>query len=126
LKLLRLRTAWRARLAVLSWLSVSSCAVKELPPREPTPGNVAGARQFRVECIEPDECKERALAACGSPYEVVSEWHNTIPESELPGLNEESRPKDARDWNRYRLPDRTGIESNEPMPLTTLIVACTR
>jgi hypothetical protein len=81
-------------------------------------------RHFRIECIELDECKKKASAACGTPYEVVSEWHNTIPESELPGLNEDSRVKDSRDWNRQTLPNRTGIESQDPMPLSAIVVAC--
>jgi len=122
------RLPWSALTAsaAAAWTVLSSCAaVTELPAREPAPGQVAKTRQFRIECIHLDECKQKASAACGSPYDVVSEWHNTIPESELPGLNDESRPKDARDWNRYRLPDRTGFESNEPMPLSSIVVACT-
>jgi len=81
-------------------------------------------RQYRIECIEVDQCKKEATVACGSPFEVVSEWHNAIPESELPGLNEASRPKDSRDWKRYTLPSRTGIESKDPMPLAAIVVAC--
>jgi hypothetical protein len=109
----------------LALFAANGCAVKELPPREPAPGQVARVRQFRIECIHLDQCKQKANDACGSRFEVVSEWHNTIPESALPGLNEESRPKDHRDWHHYRLPDRTGIESNEPMPLSSIVVACT-
>jgi hypothetical protein len=81
-------------------------------------------RQFRIECIDLGQCKKKAEVACGSPYQVVSEWHNTIPESDLPGLNEESRPKDSRDWNRHTLPNRTGIESVDPMPVSAIVVAC--
>ena len=81
-------------------------------------------RQFRIECIDLEQCKEKATAVCGSQYQVVSEWHNTIPESELPGLNEQSRPKDAREWNPATLPRATGIESSEPMPLSSIVVAC--
>ncbi|HEX6278103.1 MAG TPA: hypothetical protein VFZ53_33895 [Polyangiaceae bacterium] len=119
-----LRTFELGTAAIVLGAVFSSCTVKELPTRDAGSHRVAGARQFRVECIHLDQCKEKARAACGSPYEVVSEWHNTIPESELPGLNEETRPKDARDWNHYRLPDRTGIESSEPMPLSSIVVAC--
>jgi hypothetical protein len=68
--------------------------------------------------------QKKASTACGSTYSVVSEWHNTIPESDLPGLNEGSRPKDSRDWNRLTLTNETGIESKDPMPLTSLVVAC--
>jgi len=89
---------------------------------EPAAGDAR--RQFRIECFQMDQCKQKATVACGSPYDVVSEWHNTIPESDLPGLNENSRPKDARDWNRHTLPNQTGIESNEPMPLASIVVAC--
>jgi hypothetical protein len=105
-------------------LSATACTVTELPPREPGPGHVAGSRQFRIECIHIEECREKASIACGSAYDVVSEWRNTIPESELPGLNEETRPKDWRDWNRHSLPDATGIESDAPMPLASIVVAC--
>ena len=101
-----------------------SSTVTELPPREPVAGSTAKARQFRIECIKLDQCKQKATTACGSRYSVVSEWHNTIPESELPGLNEGSRPKDFRDWERRTLPDRTGIESDDPMPLASIVVAC--
>jgi hypothetical protein len=74
-----------------------------------------------------NECEQRARVACGSRYDVVSEWHNEIPESALPGLNEASRPKDGRDYDHYQaaLPNRTGIESDDPMPLATIVVACT-
>ena len=98
----------------------------ELPPREPTPGQVTGSRQYRVECIQMAECQKRAQRACGTQYQVVSEWHNEIPESQLPGLNEGSRPKSVSDYNAYRasLPDRTGIESDAPMPLASIVVAC--
>ncbi len=110
--------------SVLSLVCLSSCSVTELPPREPVPGQTAKTRQFRIECIHAAQCKQKASTACGSPYQVVSEWHNTIAESDLPGLNEGSRPKDSRDWNLKTLPNRTGIESNEPMPLTSMVVAC--
>jgi hypothetical protein len=95
-------------------------------PLSSTSPNERGApqRQFRIECIHLDECKEKATSVCGSPYQVVSEWHNTIPESELPGLNEQSRPKEAREWNAATLPRRTGIESDDPMPLSSIVVAC--
>jgi hypothetical protein len=94
-------------------------SVKKIEPAE---GDAR--RQFRIECIEMDQCKQKANVACGSSYDVVSEWHNAIPESDLPGLNESTRPKDARDWNRHYLPSATGIESNDPMPLASIVVAC--
>jgi hypothetical protein len=110
------------RLTSLALLAVAcGSSVKEL---EPTTDASGRHRQFRVECIQPEQCQEKANAACGSSYRVVSEWHNTIPESDLPGLNERSRPKDARDWNRLTLTDETGIESRDPMPLTSIVVAC--
>jgi hypothetical protein len=98
-------------------------SVTRLSPTSPDEGGVP-RRQFRIECIELEQCKQEATAACGSPYQVVSEWHNTIPESELPGLNEQSRPKEAREWNAATLPRRTGIESDDPMPLSSIVVAC--
>jgi hypothetical protein len=101
--------------AVLS--SACGSSVKEVQPTN-------NRRQFKVECVELEQCKKRANAVCGANYEIVSEWHNTIPESDLPGLNESSRPKDGRDHNQYVLPNRTGIESEQPMPLSSLVVAC--
>jgi hypothetical protein len=98
-------------------LSACGSSVRELQPKD-------HRRQFKVECVELEQCKKRATAACGTSYEIVSEWHNTIPESDLPGLNESSRPKDWRDHNNYTFQDPTGIESKEPMPLSSLVVAC--
>jgi hypothetical protein len=98
-------------------------SVRKVEPSQ-ADGTHPPRRQFRIECIQMDQCKQKASAACGAPYDVVSEWHNGIPESDLPGLNEGSRPKDARDWNRHTLPSQTGIESNEPMPLASIVVAC--
>jgi len=113
-------------------LALACSTVTELPPREPTQGNAVQARQFQIECIKLEECKQRASVACGSRYSIVSEWHNAIPESALPGLNEGTRPKDFQNWenstspNRagIALPNRTGIESDDPMPLASIVVAC--
>jgi hypothetical protein len=111
----------RLALPVFCFLT-SGCASTTLISESGADG--ARGRQFRIECIELEQCKQEATAACGSPYQVVSEWHNTIPESELPGLNEQSRPKEAREWNAATLPRRTGIESDDPMPLSSIVVAC--
>jgi len=97
--------------------------VTKLEPTAPDRGGASHPR-YRIECIELDQCKRRAVAACGPRYEVVSEWHNTIPESQLPGLNEQSRPKTAREWEHPALRNATGIESDEPMPLSSIVVAC--
>lgn len=106
-------------------LLASACAspVTKLASGPPDESGVE-RRQFRIECIDLDQCKEQATAACGSQYQVVSEWHNTIPESDLPGLNEQSRPKEVREWNPATLPRATGIESDAPMPLSSIVVAC--
>jgi hypothetical protein len=111
-----------ASAALLFAATVSACGgtVTRLTPT----GTDERPRRFRIECIELDQCKEKATAACGSQYQVVSEWHNTIPESELPGLNELSRPKDVPEWNPMTLPRATGIESEDPMPLASIVVAC--
>jgi hypothetical protein len=120
------RREHREYLSVLAALVSLSCAspVTKLASTPPDERGVE-RRQFRIECIALEQCKEKATAACGSQYQVVSEWHNTIPESELPGLNEQSRPKDVREWNAPTLPRATGIESSEPMPLSSIVVACT-
>ncbi len=102
----------------------SACAgsVKKLESKGPDASGTE-RREFRVDCFELDECKQKATQACGSRYDIVSEWHNTIPESDLPGLNEESRVKDSSDWD-VTLPREDGIESDEPMPATQIVVAC--
>jgi hypothetical protein len=114
----------RSALACAALLAISCSTVNELPPAETPAAHGGASRRYRIECIELAQCKEKASVACGTPFAIVSEWHNTIAESDLPGLNEGSRPKDYRDWNRYRLPDRTGIESDEPMPLASIVVRC--
>src|SRR5262245_8329595 len=93
--------------AVLLVLFAAACgsSVKEIDST--TVPNASERRQYRIECIQMDDCKKKASAACGSPYDVVSEWHNQIPESELPGLNEQSRVKDSRDWKYPTMPNRT-------------------
>ena len=130
----RSRVNWKLLgLGVVCAFALACSTVTELPPREPTQGNAVQTRQFQIECIKLDQCKKKATVACGSQYSIVSEWHNTIPESELPGLNEGTRPKDFQDWenrtlpNRagIALPNRTGIESDAPMPLASIVVACT-
>jgi hypothetical protein len=130
---LRFQLKWKlVGVGAAGAFALACSTVTELPPREPTAGNAAQARQFHIECIELDQCKREASVACRSRYSIVSEWHNTIPESELPGLNEGTRPKDFQDWenrtlpNRagIALPNRTGIESDEPMPLASIVVAC--
>jgi hypothetical protein len=100
-----------------------SSTVSSLGPTAPDQNGVKH-NQYRIECIDADECKRVAARTCGPNYWVLSEWHNAIPESNLPGLNEQSRPKDGRDWNRHYLPRQTGIESSDPMPLTSIVVAC--
>ena len=104
-------------ISVALFSSACGSSVKELRSTD-------NRRQFRVECVRLDQCKQRAAAACGASYDVLSEWHNTIPESELPGLNEQSRVKDYLDFTRFTLPNRTGIESREPMPLSSFVIAC--
>lgn len=110
--------------AVATLLTVGCSATSELPPAKASDG--AEHRRFRVECVEMAQCQQRASAACGSKYEVLSEWHNEIPESELPGLNEASTPRDVRDYHNTHaaLPNRTGIESDAPLPLASIVVAC--
>ena len=120
--------AWRAfglKAVGAVALLASACAspVTKLASTGPD-DHAVERRQFRIECIHLDQCKEKATTACGSPYDVVSEWHNTIPESDLPGLNEQSRPKETREWNPMSLPRATGIESKDPMPLSSIVVAC--
>jgi hypothetical protein len=118
----RFRAAGTKAFGVLGVALLAAGCGSSVKKVEPTAEDAR--RQFRIECIEMDQCKQKASVACGSPYDVVSEWHNAIPESDLPGLNENSRPKDARDWNRHTLPSQTGIESNDPMPLASIVVAC--
>ena len=97
--------------------------MKELDPTTADEDGVQH-RQFRVECIQPEQCRKEAQRVCRSPYKVVSEWHNAIPESDLPGLNEQSRPKSAVEEYTHTSRNQTGIESKDPMPLASIVVAC--
>lgn len=97
--------------------------VSSVEPTRPDQDGIAH-KQYRIECIRADECKRIAARTCGPNYSVVSEWNNTIPESSLPGLNEQSDQSRPRDWEHYHLRRQTGIESPDPMPLTSIVVAC--
>jgi hypothetical protein len=104
-------------------LLACSSTVSSVDPTTPDRSGVSH-KQYRIECIKPDDCKRAAARTCGQSYSIVSEWNNTIPESNLPGLNAQSDQTRTRYWDRYYLQPQTGIESKDPMPLKSIVVAC--
>lgn len=92
-----------------------------------------GAPSYRIECAHLDACLAEAKRACHGKFQTVStrENVNTIPESELPGLNSQSQAHTTRYPSSYGttvpggIPSYgPGIESDEPMPIAEVVVAC--
>ena len=79
--------------------------------------------------MQPVDCERAARKQCGGTYSTLRTWQNRIPESDLPGLNartqreteRSTRPYDHPDWV---LPSGPGIESEEPLPITEVVVVC--
>jgi hypothetical protein len=92
-----------------------------------------GARSYKIECVHVSECMAEANRTCRGKFDTVStrENVNTIPESELPGLNSQSQANTFRHSTSYGTtipggiaPYGPGIESEEPMPIAEVVVAC--
>src|SRR5689334_23365725 len=71
----------RSGLALLG-LAVVACSTTTTPVRSAT-----GKPAYSIECIHLGECFAEARRACRGPFETVSTRANSIPESQLPGLN---------------------------------------
>jgi hypothetical protein len=109
------------------WLA-SACATTT-KPLAPSSG---GAASYKIECIKLGDCWTEAKRACGGPYRTVAKHENTIPESELPGLNVRTQGDTLRHYPYgYGLPGSVPqygpgvVESDEPMPLAEVVVVCT-
>jgi hypothetical protein len=76
-----------------------------------------GAPTYKIECVELDGCLSEAQRQCHGAYRTVSTEQNTIAESDLPGLN-------ARTQRQNVSSNGLGIESDEPMRLTQVVVVC--
>jgi len=95
---------------------------------------VANKRLHRIDCYDTPSCHERAKAICRTGVQVVEVWENPIPDSYLPGFNEDSNPTGivgpSRPYpmrpERYEPLVRTGpgFESTDPLPFTELTFAC--
>ena len=122
-------SSWRlgARsVAVACLFAASGCSGATIKPLEPQGGRQA----FEIECINVGQCWREARRACNGPYRALHQSENLIPESELPGLNPRTAHHGAEAYEYS--PDHPntvplagpGIESDEPMPLTQVVVVC--
>lgn len=82
-----------------------------------------GATTLQIECIELDGCLSEAHKHCHGPYRTVSTKQNTITESDLPGLNARTQ-RQSESSSASVSAYGPGIESDEPMPLTQVVVVC--
>jgi hypothetical protein len=89
-----------------------------------------GRASYKIECIKLGDCWAEAQRACRGPYHALEKHENTIPESDLPGLNARTEANTERHYPYgYGLPGGTpphgpGIESDEPMPIAEVVVVC--
>lgn len=118
-------------LAMAGLMLASGCALQPTKTTALPPGQGVGS--YAIECVRLADCWDEAKRACHGDYRVVSknETENLIPESELPGLNAQTQGNAYRHYTTYGtsraggLPDYgPGIESEEPMPLAAVVVAC--
>jgi hypothetical protein len=102
-------------------LAGCTATVRSAPPQ-------AGKPSYEISCMDVRDCDRVARRQCGGAYSTLRTWQNTIPDSELPGLNartqrnteRSTREYDHFDWN----PNGPGIESEAPLPITEVIVVC--
>ena len=97
-------------LGVAMAAACSPTSVHSLAPK-------GGAPAYKIECVKLDGCLSEAARQCHGAYRTVTTKHNTIAESDLPGLN-------ARTQRQNASSNGPGIESDEPMPLTEVVVVC--
>src|SRR6476469_7492515 len=115
-----------AGLTLASGCALNATKITALPPEQ-------GASSYSIECVRLADCWDEAKRACHGSYRVVSqnESENVIPESELPGLNSQTQGNTYRHYTTYGTSRAggvptygPGIESDEPMPLAAVVVAC--
>ncbi len=91
---------------------------------------VNGYASYQIECIRIGECWVEARRACGGPYRTLERRDNWISESDLPGLNERTYAHSYSRWTLQGItrpvePYGPGMESDEPLPITDVVVMCT-
>jgi hypothetical protein len=124
LRLRRLVTGFGS--VVLAGFSLCGCATT----RTKLESADAAVATYRIECIRLGDCWAEAQRACRGDYRMLERHDNAIPESELPGLNARTESHSHRRWEldtfatRSAEPYGPGIESDGPMPLTDVVVAC--
>jgi hypothetical protein len=109
----------------LGLASASACTTttKALAPSH-------GAASYQIECVKLDDCWAEAKRACGGPFRAVEQHQNTIPESDLPGLNARTQANGITRYPYgYGPPGNVprygpGIESDEPMSVAEVVVVC--
>ena len=108
------------------WLA-SACATTT-KPLAPTS---EGAASYKIECIQLGDCWAEAQRACHGAYRAVEKHENTIPESELSGVNIRTQGNTLRHYPYgYGLPGSVPqygpgvVESDDPMPLAEVVVVC--
>ena len=113
-------------------LLVTACA-PTIATKTPVSTASGAGVSYKIECVHVAECLAEANRTCHGKFDTVStrENVNTIPESELPGLNSQSQAKAFRHTTSYGttvpggIPSYgPGIESDEPMPIAEVVVAC--
>jgi len=86
----------------------------------------SGHPTYQIECANVGDCWTQARRACGGDYRTLARYDNWIPESDLPGYNH--RTIESSEPHRVygaRMPYYgPGIESDEPLPITDVVVAC--
>jgi hypothetical protein len=114
-------------LSLLSLLATLGCASTTTVK----PVSRADGSGYEIECIRLGECWQEARRACHGQYQTVQQDENTIPESELPGMNAlTSRNTGVRNGFVGQDPGMVpssgpGIESRDPLPLAHVVVFCT-
>jgi hypothetical protein len=119
------RTSFVATALLVSGALLGGCSTTRTPLAP-----VSGHPTYQIECIHPGECWTEARRACGGTYQTLERYDNRIPESELPGLNTRTVAHGWRASYRPAMPRTVGsygpdFESDEPLPLTGVVVACT-
>jgi hypothetical protein len=98
----------------LSALAGCTATVRSVAPH-------AGKPSYQIECIDLRECERVAREQCRGSFSTLSKKQNKIPDRELPGLNARTQGNTDRSTGEYDVP---GIGSEEPLPLSEVVVVC--